>query len=60
MAPSELSPEAKRALESLKRQVPATAEDERHTTDALTSHPVGHWSSVASRVDHSEQTVRHP
>jgi len=52
-----LTPEAKRALESLKRPVPKTSEDEHHTTEALTSHPVGHWTGLANQVDHSEHRV---
>jgi len=59
MADSEFTPDVKQALVSLKRPVPVTSEDEHHTTEALTSHPVGHWLNVASQVDHSAQTVRH-
>jgi len=57
MAPSEHSPEAKAALDSLKRPVKQTSEDEHRTTEALAAHPPGHWTSVARGVDHS--TPRH-
>jgi len=40
MADGKLSPEAKRALESLRRPVPKTSEDEHHTTEALMNKPV--------------------
>ena len=59
MAPSEHSPEAKAALDSLKRPVKQTSEDEHHTTEALAAHPPGHWMNMARREDHSEQRVRH-
>jgi len=52
-----LTPDAKRALASLKRPVPKTSEDEHFTTEALMNKPVVSAMELARQVDHSEHRV---